>query len=145
MTRQVSDGRPKALENWAPYPEQIPYVLRTGPLWYRTDDRGVEFAFLVDDHHCNMFDAVHGGMLCTFADQALGHLAWDTNKREPIVTVHLDVNFLAGAFRGELVECRPELVRKTRSLAFLQGTIMVGNRRVATASGIWKVIEGQAR
>ena len=41
---------------------------------------------------------------------------------------------------GEFVEVRSEVVRATRSVVFLEAKMLVGDRVVATASGIWKII-----
>ena len=112
------------------------FVQYNGPIWLR-DDGGVrEYAFMPRDIHGNPNAVVHGGMLMSFADIALGHPCWVDRAA---VTVSLTVNFISGARLGELVTCRPQIVRKTRSLYFPRGDLMQGGRCVATASGVWKI------
>jgi acyl-coenzyme A thioesterase PaaI-like protein len=41
---------------------------------------------------------------------------------------------------GDFVEMDCEVVRKTRSVVFMRGTLTVGGRIVATADGIWKLL-----
>jgi len=43
-----------------------------GPIWRNGDAR---FGFLVEGKHLNFADIVHGGMLATLADQAMGMTA----------------------------------------------------------------------
>jgi acyl-coenzyme A thioesterase PaaI-like protein len=41
---------------------------------------------------------------------------------------------------GEFVEAKCEVVRRTRSLIFMNAELVVGDRVVATAKGIWKAL-----
>ena len=47
--------------------------------------------------------------------------------------------FIAAASNGDLVTCKPELVRKTREIVFIRGDFMVGDRVVFTASAVWRI------
>jgi acyl-coenzyme A thioesterase PaaI-like protein len=38
------------------------------------------------------------------------------------------------------VEAQCEVVRRTRSVVFMRGTLVVGSHLVATANGIWKIL-----
>jgi acyl-coenzyme A thioesterase PaaI-like protein len=80
-------------------------------------------------------------MLMTFADRAMGMTAWHANGRRPQATVQLDVHFVDAVQIGEFVEARCEIVRRTRTLIFMRSTLVVGERVVATASGVWKALE----
>jgi hypothetical protein len=51
----------------------------------------------------------------------------------------LSIRFIDAVQIGEFVESIPEIVRKTRSVIFVRGTMMVGSRVVATADGIWRI------
>ena len=41
---------------------------------------------------------------------------------------------------GEFADLQAEITRATRSLVFLRGTMRVGDRTVATADGVWKIL-----
>jgi hypothetical protein len=45
---------------------------------------------------------------------------------------------VAPAFAGDLVTCRPEMVRKTREIVFMRGDFRVGDRIVFTATAVWR-------
>jgi acyl-coenzyme A thioesterase PaaI-like protein len=115
------------------------FVEHVGPIWIRVEGDVREYAFLPVASHGNPNKVVHGGMLMTFADIALGHPCWVDQGGQATVTASLTLNFVSGARMGELVTCRPEIVRKTRSLYFPRGDLMQGDRCVATAGGVWKI------
>ena len=76
----------------------------------------------------------------TFADRAMGRTCWYANERQPQVTVQFDMHFIAAVKLGEFVEARCTVVRRTRALVFMTAELMVGERVVATAKGIWKML-----
>jgi len=97
-------------------------------------------AFYVDERHLNAGGICHGGMLMTFADAVLGTCAWNALDRAPCVTLSMQTSFMAPARLGDLVECKPVLERKTRSVLFVRGSFYVNGKTIMTASSIWKVI-----
>ena len=50
------------------------------------------------------------------------------------------MHFVDAVQIGEFVECRCKVVRRTRSLVFMSGELVVGERVVATAYGVWKTL-----
>ncbi|MFP4004137.1 MAG: PaaI family thioesterase, partial [Alphaproteobacteria bacterium] len=99
-------------------------------------------AFYVDERHLNGNGVAHGGMLMTFADAVLGGCAWDANGRRTCVTLSMQSNFLKPARFGDLILCRAEVVRKTRSITFVRGSFDVRGEAIFTASSLWKVVGG---
>ena len=116
-----------------------PFEAYLGPYFHRIVDGVHEFAFIVDDRHTNADDVAHGGALLTFADAALGYALWDATDRAPCVTVSQQSNFLSPAKVGDLIACRPEIVRKTREIVFMRADFRVGEKIVFTATAIWKI------
>lgn len=118
------------------------FIDLVGPLFSRREASGLRaFALTAEQKHANLIGLVHGGMLMTLADRALGVAAWDAAGGLPCVTVQFDMQFLSSVKLGEFVTLSPVLVRKTRSLVFLRGVLEVGGREVAAATGIWKILE----
>jgi uncharacterized protein (TIGR00369 family) len=107
-----------------------------GPIWRHGDAR---FGFLVETKHLNFVDIVHGGMLATLADQAMGMTAFRANGNKPHATIELNMQFIGAVRLGEFVEAHCEIVRLTRAIIFMQCKLVVGTRAVASATGIWKV------
>lgn len=130
-----------AAAGWEPYGDDG-FIGLVGPLWMRKQPGSdlPQFAFLAEHKHHNRRNVVQGGMLMTFADRSLGTTCWYANGQRPQATVHLDVHFVEGVQIGEFVELKAKVVRRTRSLIFMSGELMVGDRVVATANGVWKTL-----
>ena len=136
-----------ASAGWEPYKDEG-FIGLVGPFWSRPIKTGqktetadsVEYAFLAETKHHNRRGVVQGGMLMTFADRSMGMTCWYANEKQPQATIQLDVHFIDAVQVGEFVECRAEVVRRTRSLIFMAGELVVGERVVATANGVWKTL-----
>jgi uncharacterized protein (TIGR00369 family) len=112
-----------------------------GPIWARKRDGTWEYGFIAEDKHENRQGAIHGGMLMTFADHAIGMAAWEGGGRRKCVTMQLETQFLAPVVNGDFVECRAEIVRAARTVVFMRGFLLVRERPVLAATGIWKIVE----
>lgn len=131
--------RIEAPTGWRPSDQFDPFEAYLGP-YFERDVCGVrEFAFFVDDRHTNAQNVAHGGALLTFADAAIGYALWNATDRAPCVTVSQQSNFLSSAAAGDLVRCRPEVVRKTREIVFMRADFRVDERIIFTATAIWKI------
>ncbi|MGD0192243.1 MAG: PaaI family thioesterase [Rhizomicrobium sp.] len=115
-----------------------PFEIHVGPAYQQGPSGERRFAFRVDDRHVNRRNVVHGGMLLTFADLALGAAAWDFADRAPSVTLGMQTQFLKSAQLGDVIEVKPQLMRKTRALLFIRGDFKVADDTVFVASSVWK-------
>jgi uncharacterized protein (TIGR00369 family) len=126
---------------WEPYGhDDDGFIGLIGPLWQKPSGEGYRYAFLAEHKHHNRRGVVQGGMLMTFADRAMGMTCWYANERQPQATVQLDMHFVDAVQVGEFVEAKCQVVRRTRSLVFMHGELVVGDRVVATAKGVWKTL-----
>jgi len=108
-----------------------------GPIWRRGD---ALFGFIAGDKHRNHIGIVHGGMLMTFADQAMGMTGRRSTGEKPHATIELNMQFVGTVKVGDFVEAHCDVVRQTRSILFVASKLKVGSRIVATGSGIWKIL-----
>jgi uncharacterized protein (TIGR00369 family) len=113
----------------------------TGPMWRREEAGRPRFGFVVAQKHLNRAGNLHGGMLMTFADQAMAMTARHATKVPRFATIELNIQFVAAVHIGEFVEAQCEVVRATRAIIFMQVRMLVGARSVVTANGIWKVLD----
>lgn len=112
-----------------------------GPYWVRREDGVRVVGLLGEERHSNGYvGTVHGGVLMTFADIALGMGVVDAADTRDCVTLQLQMQFTASAPIGSFLTCRPELVRRTSQIVFMRGLIMAGERTVASADGMWKLL-----
>jgi uncharacterized protein (TIGR00369 family) len=117
-----------------------PFELHIGPI-YESGPKGAKrFALRVDERHVNKRGVVHGGMYMTFADAALGQVAWDATDRAPSVTLNMQSQFLKGAVLGDLIEVAPIVTRKTRALLFIRGDFTVKGEIVYSVQSLWKLL-----
>ena len=138
MTRMTAEQAASA--GWSPRSAATGFPELVGGFWSRRDGDGWRYAVLPGERHVNNRGVVHGGLLLTFADHALGLTVWERAGRRPCATAQLNMQFVDAAQPGELLELDAEIVRMARSLVFVRGTIRAGERTVATVDGIWKLL-----
>jgi acyl-coenzyme A thioesterase PaaI-like protein len=127
---------PDAPPGWEPIRDSG-FIAHVGPVYRRADGA---YAFRADARHANLIRVVHGGMLMSFADRALGETAMAAAEGANCVTVQMEMQFIDAARIGDWIEAGPEILRRTGSLVFLRTDLLVSGRRVAYASGVWKIL-----
>lgn len=120
--------------------EDTGFIAFVGPFFYRGTGDTLEIAMPTDDRHRNRSGIVQGGLICTLADRSLGMASRETTRNRPQVTIKLDMTFLDRIEVGDLVIARPKIVRTSRTLNFGAVEISVGERLVASATGIFKLL-----
>lgn len=114
-----------------------------GPLWQRVVDGNYEFALATEDKHHNRRGLVQGGVIMTFADRACGMTSRFVSGKPQLATVQLDVHFIDAGQIGEVLIARPRVIRTTRSLIFITTEVTAGDRIIATASGVFKILKSE--
>lgn len=109
-----------------------------GPLLSRREGDGWVHGVVAEARHLNARGVVHGGLIASLADQALGMTVWDAVGRHPCATVQLNVQYVAAARAGEFLTVHGEVIRVTRSVVFVRGLVAADGRTVAMADGVWK-------
>ena len=101
----------------------------------------------IKSHHLNHGGIVHGGVLATLCDIALaGAVATKMKKSEWCVTIQLNVEFMDPAYSGETIFGYGKLVRRGKTLAFVEGGIESKDKRqIAKAHGIWFIKSGPSK
>jgi len=123
-----------------------PFEHVIGPFYARAEqDGGASYAFQVREEHTNMTGVAHGGMLMSFADTVVAHAAFAANGSDHVVTLSMSASFLAPARVGDLVECRPKLIRKTAEILFVGGEFMVAGEVILSARSLWKTIRMRSK
>jgi len=127
-------------EGFEPLFRSSPFLERTGP--YYSSGRGarMKIGLRVLEHHLNAKGAVHGGMLMTMADIALGY-AMSTSAEPPVhaVTAQISTDFAGSAKLGDWIESSTDIQKVGRTLAFANVYLHVGDQRIVRASGIFAV------
>ena len=119
------------------------FSTHNGPYFVMPTPAGSKQAFFALRRHCNGLGIVHGGMLSAFLD---GVLAASVGRAAGTasVTIHLSIDFLSMARRGEWVFGESHVTRATKDVVFTEGRVFVGARDVVRGSGVFKLMHRKA-
>lgn len=122
--------------------QQLGFATHVGPFYEIALEHGMRRALLLDQRHLNPDGVIHAGVISTFAEYVLYRGIGDEVGLEPrYATIELNCQFLAAAFSNRWIYGEAHVLRRTRSLVFAAGEIFDQKRRIAFASGIWKLLE----
>jgi uncharacterized protein (TIGR00369 family) len=118
-----------------------PFHDLVGPLYEQRDDDSHRIGFVVADKHRNRRGIVHGGMICTLADFAMGHAAsLATGTPRKLVTVNLSIDFAGNATVGDWIEAHVDVMRPGNRVAFVNCFIYHGGERIARSSATFQIL-----
>jgi uncharacterized protein (TIGR00369 family) len=106
----------------------------------KIDNTNYEFSVEVKEIHLNTGKIAHGGFLSTIADTGMGTAAHQVAGDRRCVTINLDVKFITAAKLGEKLNGRVKILKKTKTLVFINCEISSSKDLVISASGIWKIL-----
>ena len=99
-----------------------------------------EFIVEVKEMHLNTGKIAHGGFLSTIADTGMGTAAHRVAGDRRCVTINLDVKFISAGQLGDKLKGNVEILKKTKTLVFINCKISNDKEIVVTASGTWKIL-----
>lgn len=103
-------------------------------------DQYVEIGIFVMPHHLNLMGIVHGGVLSSLLDNAMGAIILIAAPKERTVTSNLNVNFLAPAQEGFLTATGEILHRSRRSITAQARVEDAARQLVCIATGTFRVL-----
>ena len=125
---------------FGPILRSSPFLDSIGPLYSKGSGAEMVIGLRVEKRHTNARGALHGGVLTTIADVALGYaLATSSEPPTPMVTVSLSVDFIGAAQVGDWIETRVDIQKRGSRLAFANASFSAGAERIARASGVFLV------
>ncbi|HEX9184713.1 MAG TPA: PaaI family thioesterase [Burkholderiales bacterium] len=124
---------------YKPLPAASPFNELVGPLHEKRGEGVVSLGLRVEKKHSNSRGICHGGVLATLADLALGYgmIAKMGGTRGGFVTAHLAVDYAGAAAIGDWLHSEVEVQRVGSRLAFANGYLCVGAKRIVRMSGIF--------
>ncbi|MEX2239524.1 MAG: PaaI family thioesterase [Burkholderiales bacterium] len=125
-----------------------PVLELIGPLYCRGEGAGLVVGLRVEQKHCNARGTVHGGILATLADVALGYkMAFSSSPPASLVTVNLTLDFAGTAGIGDWIEALVDVQKQDGRLAFANCYLAANGQRIVRASGVFlnaKIDPGRA-
>ncbi len=122
-----------------PYRTRGAWGTNLGEVWQKVDAGGFVRAVRVGAAHLNAAGIAHGGFLCTYMDSTLARAVQHDCKGRTGFTVRMTTDFIGPARPGDWLEGRARVTRETRDLAFVEGELSVGGRKVMTGKGIFRL------
>ncbi len=111
-----------------------------GPLYCRGEGAGLVIGLRVEAKHCNARGAVHGGILATLADVALGDtVAFSSTPPVSLVTANLNLDFAGTAKIDDWLESRVDIQKQGGRLCLANCYIFVGEQRIVRANAVFLV------
>ena len=120
------------------------FLVHVGPLYMRpTPNQSASFvmAFRAEAQHANRFGAVHGGMLATLADTAIGtNLARTGGETiETTLTLNLTLDYISGARIDDWIEAHVVLTKERGKVRFGQCEVRCDDRLLVRSSAVFYV------
>ena len=137
MSGQDQDDNPP--EGYTKSTTRGPYTSHNGPFYHKVTEDEFHHGVRVKQRHCNSRGITHGGMLMSFADGLLGTAVFRATKTVAL-TIRMNSDFLSSARPGEWLEGTARVTKATKSVAFCEAELFVGNRPVMKATGVFKLM-----
>ena len=99
-----------------------------------------EFIVEVKEMHLNTGKIAHGGFLSTIADTGMGTAAHKIAGDKRCVTINLDIKFISAGQLGDKLKGDVKILKKTKTLVFINCEISNDKEIVVSASGTWKIL-----
>lgn len=121
----------------------IPFVKLLGFELLRFDGGQAEIRFAPAPEHLNSFAVTHGGALMTLLDVCMASAARSVVPEMGVVTVEMKTSFMRPATAEDTAPllARAELLHRSATLAFTQGSVLDGKGQIcAHATATFKYV-----
>ena len=93
------------------------------------------------EFHLNKREITHGGFVCSLIDAGAGTAVHKTTGQKSCVTVSLDIKYIAPSRKDDELIGNVQILKKTKSMVFVNCNLKKKGQLIASATGIWKVIK----
>ncbi len=130
-------------ESFEPHFRKSPVTDAWEPLFSRQSGTVLEIGLRIADNHCNARGFLHGGVLASLCDNAMG-LTYGLNleTKGSIVTVSLCVDYVSTATIGTWMTVTPRMIRSGKSMGFVDAIVTADDATVARASATFRNLTG---
>ena len=118
------------------------FMHHNGGLYFReVSENEYEFKAIIKEFHLNKRQITHGGFICSLIDAGAGTAVYRASNNQSCVTVSLDVKFIAPSKLGDEIVGKVNILKKTKSMLFINCNLYINKNIIALATGVWKVIK----
>ena len=118
------------------------FMHHNGGLYFREiSESEYEFKAVVKEFHLNKREITHGGFVCSLIDAGAGTAVYRATGQKSCVTVSLDIKFIAPSKKDDELIGNVQILKKTKSMIFVNCNLKKKGQLIASATGILKVIK----
>lgn len=128
-----------------PHVRKSPVTDPWEPLYARRDGETFSLGLRIGHIHCNARGLLHGGVISSLADNAMGIACVTQMEDVSALTVSLSVDFLSVGRIDQWLEVRAVPVKLGRTLAFADARIEADGGVIAKAAATFRIIEATAK
>ena len=111
-----------------------------GVLFKKISESEYEFKTTINKNHLNAAGITHGGFIAALVDAGAGTAAHRSSDNSPCVTISLEIKFISAVHLAQELIGITKIQKKTKSMIFLTCELRAEKKIVATASGVWKIL-----
>lgn len=128
-------------QDFQPHFRKSPVTDPWEPLFSRIREGAADLLFEVGPAHCNSRGFLHGGVLATLCDNAMGlSLGLSLRQDAPrVVTITLSLDYTGSAQLGDTVIIEPRVIRAGSSIGFCDALVRAGALVIARANATFRV------
>ena len=119
--------------------EAIGFAAANGPWFEKIEDGRLIRGFRPGLQHANSHGIVHGGMLASFIDSAMGSTVFHVLQRR-CVTVRLSLDYLMPGRVGDWLQAEGEVVGHDEHVAQVRGRLYGPRHEVLTGLGVFSLL-----
>ena len=128
-------------EGFGPLFRTSPLLDALGPFYGKGAGADLTIGLRVAEKHTNSRGGVHGGVLATIGDVALGYtMASSPDRPRSALTASLTIDYVGSAKVGDWIEARVDKYKVGKTLAFANAYLTVDDTQVARVSTVFAVV-----
>jgi uncharacterized protein (TIGR00369 family) len=132
-------------EGFEPHFRKSPFTDPWEPLYSRRTDKAVIMALRLARPHTNARGLIHGGLIASLADNAMGYSCGLTlGGTFSLVTIGLAVDFTGSAQIGQWLAVEPDVIKTGSTICFAQSLIKADDVVIARANATFRVVPKKA-
>ncbi len=117
------------------------FMKHNGGVLFKTISKNeYEFKATINEKHLNAAGITHGGFIAALVDAGAGTAAHRSADQNPCVTISLELKFISAVKLGQELIGKTLIQKKTKTMVFLTCELTAEDKIVATASGVWKIL-----
>ncbi|MGH1351872.1 MAG: PaaI family thioesterase [Methyloligellaceae bacterium] len=144
-------SNPAPPEGFAPHFRKSNVTEPWEPIFSKTAGGIIQIGLWLSEAHCNSRGFVHGGVIASLADNAMGlsciftsreqrKEAGDTTAEPHAVTLNLSIDYAASAQKDQWLQIEPRVIKVGRSVGFVDALITADGKVAAKASAVFKML-----